>query len=113
MGNLEYIFMKNKYIFTFGSDHLPELADILRPLKVMLIVEAENELKARDIVFSSFIGDKFCTSYDYEKRHEFRDRFNMAEYDLKMFNKYLRLKKIIPKLQKEYRNAKSKIINQI
>ena len=54
---------------------------------VMLIVEAENENKAREIVFNyPGIGEYFCTSYRYTLKHEF-DKFNMTEYTLEDLEK--------------------------
>ncbi len=75
----------NKYIFTFGSRHLKEFN--VNPMEVMLIVEAENEGSARDKVFNfPGIGEYFCTSYRYSRKHEF-NKFNMVEYTLEDLEK--------------------------
>ena len=71
-----------KYIFTFGSNQLPELRHKLNPMDVMLVVEGENEGKAREVVFKSFIGEKFCTSYPYSYKEEFVEKYNMYESTL-------------------------------
>ena len=73
----------SKYIITFGSDQLPEVAHKVRPLKVMLVIEADSEYEARDIALKSFVGKKFCTSYPYSKAQEFKDNYNMEEYSMK------------------------------
>lgn len=79
-----------KWIFTFGSTHLTALEGKVRPLKVMLIVEAENERQARTTVFNSIIGDKFCTSYPYDKYAErFKREYNMGEYTLEQLGAML------------------------
>lgn len=75
----------NKYFFTFGSGHLKEFN--VMPMDVMLVVEAENESKAREMIFNyPGIGEYFCTSYRYSKKHEF-DKFNMIEYKLEDLEK--------------------------
>ncbi len=73
---------KHKYIFTFGSGQLTQLQYVLNPLKVMLVIEDIGEQKARDKVFKSFIGKKFCTSYPYSHAIEFKNKFGMQEYSL-------------------------------
>lgn len=71
----------NKYIITFGSGQL--LGFQVNPLKVALIIEADNENSARQKVFNFYgIGSKFCTSYPYSKIEEFKTKFNMREYTL-------------------------------
>ncbi len=72
----------SRWIITFGSDHLPEIAHKIRPLKIMLIIEAPTEKEARDIVFKSFIGEKFATSYFYSQAERFKEDYNMIEYSL-------------------------------
>jgi hypothetical protein len=53
-----------KYIITFGSSQLDEFC--VNPTSVALIIEAENEMEARKIVFEyPGIGERFCTSYPY------------------------------------------------
>ena len=71
-----------KYIFTFGSNQLPELRHQLNPMDVMLVVEAEDEGEAREKVFESFIGERFCTSYPYSYKEEFIEKYNMYEITL-------------------------------
>ena len=71
-----------KYIFTFGSNHLPELRHQLNPMQVMLVVEAEDEQVSRREVFESFIGERFCTSYPYSYKEEFIEKYNMYEITL-------------------------------
>ena len=72
-----------KYIFTFGSKHLEWLHYKLNPMNVALVVEAENENVARQIVFKSKIGEYFFTSYPYDEFvEEFKSRFGMKEYSL-------------------------------
>ena len=56
----------NKFIITFGSSQLDEF--YVRPNDVALIIEAKNENEARTKVFNfKGIGERFCTSYPYEK----------------------------------------------
>ncbi len=75
----------NKYFFTFGSGHLKEFN--VDSMGVMLIVEAENESKAREVIFNyPGIGEYFCTSYRYSKKHEF-NKYNMIEYKLEDLEK--------------------------
>ena len=70
----------NKYFFTFGSGHLKEFN--VDSMRVMLIVEAENESKAREMIFNyPGIGEYFCTSYGYSMKGDF-DMYNMTEYTL-------------------------------
>jgi hypothetical protein len=70
-----------KTIVTFGSNHLQTVA--VNPMSVILVIEADTELKARQIVFDSFIGKAFCTSYPYEPyAEEFNRDYNMKEYTL-------------------------------
>ena len=73
---------EKKYIFTFGSNQLPELRHQLNPMDVMLVVEAEDEQIARREVFESFIGERFCTSYPYSYKEEFVENYNMYEATL-------------------------------
>ena len=72
-----------KWIVTFGSSHLEELRGKVRPMSVILVIEADTENEARDIVFSSFIGRTFSASYPYSKSIEFQKEYNMVEYTLK------------------------------
>ena len=77
-----------KYIFTFGSNQLPELSYKVRPMELMLVIEAEDEYTARREVFESFIGERFCTSYPYEKyAEEFAEEYGMYEITLDVLNK--------------------------
>ena len=77
-----------KFIFTFGSNQLPDLAHQLRPMELMLVVEGEDEFTARREVFKSFIGERFCTSYPYEKHaEEFAEKYGMYEITLDTLNK--------------------------
>ena len=47
------------------------------------MIEAKNENEARNIVFNSFIKDKFCTSYEYDKHiDEFKNKYKMFEINL-------------------------------
>lgn len=73
-----------KYIFTFGSGQLPWVRERgINVMKVMLVVEAEGEHLARDIVINSKIGIRFCTSYEYDKYAQyFKDEYKMIEYSL-------------------------------
>lgn len=71
-----------KYVITFGSGQLTEF--FVRPTNVMLVIEAENVTEARQRVFDfPGIGEKFCTSYDYEEvKGEFLNKYGMKEYSL-------------------------------
>lgn len=71
-----------KYVITFGSGQLTEF--YVRPVNVMLVIEAENELAARQSVFDfPGIGGRFCTSYKYDEvKDEFINRYGMTEYSL-------------------------------
>lgn len=69
-----------KYIFTFGSDQLEGFA--VNPTHVAAVVEAENMSAAREIVFESIIGGKFCTSYPYDVMEEFKNKYSMYEISL-------------------------------
>jgi len=73
----------NAYIFTFGSSHLNEISLRVSPMKVMLIIEAESEHEAREIVFDSFIGDRFCTSYPISMQTRFTTLHGMVPYRLR------------------------------
>ncbi len=73
----------NKYAITFGSEQLPELKYKLDPMKVILVIEAPTERDARNIVFDSFIGRAFCTSYPDHWIKKFEDEYNMKQYSLK------------------------------
>ena len=69
----------NKYYITFGSRHLQELKHLFNPMKVLLEVEDEDYDEARQKIFDSFIGDKFCTSYrDDQYVLEMKNKFNMT-----------------------------------
>ena len=83
-----------KWIFTFGSDQLPEVHGIISPLKIMLIVEAKTEGLAREKVFNSFIGRNFCTSYPYEPyAKEFKEKYDMIECNFDEFVKKIKEQK--------------------
>lgn len=70
-----------KTIITFGSGQLTNFN--VKPLDVMLVVEADSEKFARQQVFDSVIGTNFCTSYSYEKYvQEFTEQYGMQEYSL-------------------------------
>jgi len=69
-----------KTAFTFGSNQLPRLR--MNPMDVILVIEADTEQEARQIVFDSFIGDKFCTSYPEKYIAEFESEYNMKQYTL-------------------------------
>lgn len=71
-----------KTVITFGSGQLTEF--FVRPTNVMLVIEAENELEARNKVFAfDGIGERFCTSYNYEEvKEEFTAKYGMKEYSL-------------------------------
>ena len=52
-------------------------------MSIMLVIEADTENEARKQVMNSFIGEKFCTSYPYEKyAEEFKTKYDMREIDL-------------------------------
>ena len=73
-----------KWIFTFGSGQLPEVSHKVNPMKVMIVIQTENERDARNQIFDSFIGQKFCTSYPYKPfAEEFVSKYNMKAYTLK------------------------------
>ena len=70
-----------KTIITFGSSQL-EWLDVYSQ-EVALVIEADNEMEARSIVFKSEIGNKYSTSYPYEdKIDEFKAKYGMKEYTL-------------------------------
>lgn len=71
-----------KFIITFGSGQLTEF--YVNPYTVMLVIEAEDENKAREQVFQfPGIGDKFCTSYRYDDVVDvFKIKYGMQEYTL-------------------------------
>lgn len=77
----------SKYIITFGSGQLEGFN--INASSVMLVIEADSEREAREIVFSyEGIGENFCTSYSYEKYAEkFINGFNMKEYSLEDLEK--------------------------
>jgi hypothetical protein len=54
----------------------------LNPMKVALVVEADNEQIARNKVFNSRIGEFFSTSYDYDTNIEKFKAMGMQEYTL-------------------------------
>ena len=80
----------NKYIITFGSDQLQELRHIFNPMKVMVVVHAGSEMDARNMVFKSFIGKNFCTSYPYSEAQEFKDKYNMFEIEFEDITDYIK-----------------------
>lgn len=81
----------NKYLITFGSNQLHQLHGVLNPMKVMIVVEADNEGEARSKIMESFIGPRFCTSYPYKPyAKEFAEKYNMKEYSLKQIEDMVR-----------------------
>jgi hypothetical protein len=71
----------NKYIITFGSAHLPDFQ--VNATYVALIIEAEDENAAREVVFAvPGIGARFAFSYPYSKMPEFAEKYNMVEMTL-------------------------------
>ena len=65
-----------KYIITFGSDHLTAFK--VRALKVAIIIEAKNEQEARKLAFAfDGLGEKFCTSYEYNTIKKSLDRYGI------------------------------------
>ena len=55
----------------------------VRPNDVALIVEANNESEARQIVFDfDSIQGRFCTSYPYSEMKNFRESYGMKEFTL-------------------------------
>jgi len=74
-----------KTIFLFRSTHLPWMKKRgVDPMKVMLVVEADSENEAREIVSASRIGSAFgLIEGDYEKHYKrLRDEEGMVEYTL-------------------------------
>lgn len=71
-----------KTVITFGSGQLTEF--FVRPTNVMLVIEAENVIEARQKAFDfPGIGERFCTSYNYEEvKDEFKNKYGMKEYTL-------------------------------
>ena len=53
-----------KYYFSFGSGQLKEfdIPDFQKD-RTLVVIEAEKESIAREQIFDSIIGGKFCTSY--------------------------------------------------
>lgn len=76
-----------KYIITFGSSQLDEF--FVNPNSVALVIEAENEMEARKIVFDyPSIGERFCTSYPYDGFiDEFTNKYGMKEHSLEDLEK--------------------------
>ena len=70
-----------KYIITFGSGQLQMFNG--NSMDVMLVIEADSEAFARDMVRRTEIGNNFCTSYPYtdEVVEEFI-AYGMKEYTL-------------------------------
>ena len=73
----------NTYIFTFGSSQLPTISSEINPMSIMLIIDAVDEEAARSIVFHSFIGERFCTSYPISMQGEFSSKYGMVPYRLR------------------------------
>ena len=72
-----------KIFITFESISLPELSGVLNPMDVMLVVTGKNTWEAREKVFTSFVGNNFCTSYDYDMHaQDFKDSHGAREYTL-------------------------------
>ncbi len=71
-----------KYAFTFGSGQLKEIQYMVNPMSVILVIEAPDKGTARDIVFGSFIGKNFCTSYPESSIKEFEEKYGMRQYSL-------------------------------
>lgn len=71
-----------KFIFTFSNHNL--VGFDVEQNKVALIVEAEYESYARNMIHSvEDIGKGYCLSYSYEDNMEdFKTRFGLKEYTL-------------------------------
>ncbi len=69
-----------KYLFTFGSGQLKNFN--VAPQHIVVIVEAPDEISARQKVFKSKIGAGFCTSYPYSKLEEFKETYKVVEMTL-------------------------------
>lgn len=71
----------NKYIITFGHGQLTQYP--VDPLSVALVVEAKSVEEARQMIFLSPIGARFCTHYPYnEYIDKFKDVYGMVEWSL-------------------------------
>ena len=71
--------------FSFGSDQLQDFNLPTRSADNILVeVEADTEEDARKLVFNSFIGKKFCTSYtkysDWMKDHQILSLKELTQY---------------------------------
>ncbi len=71
----------NKYIITFGGNHLRDFN--VDSLLTMVVIEAKDENLARAEVFNSKIGAKFCTSYPYSKAEYLKEQYGLVEITLK------------------------------
>lgn len=70
----------NKYIITFGGSQLQEFD--VRPMDVMLVLEADTEEEARQVAREEF-NNRYSSSYQYEKFvHQFKKDYNMVEFTL-------------------------------
>lgn len=63
------------WYFTFGSGQLQNFKIGQDPNRIVLVVEDATEWGARQKVFDSPVGDKFCTSYDYKYAQEYLDSY--------------------------------------
>ena len=71
----------NKYIITFGSNHLEDFA--VNSTSVILVIEALSEGEAREPLFNPPFNGRFSFSYRYNTNAEkFKRLYNMVEYTL-------------------------------
>ena len=90
-----------KTIITFGSEHLEWMHNKLNPLWVALVIEAENENMARQVVLHSRIGKGFAGLYPYEEHIEAFKYMGLSEYTLELLEANIVTKAMVMHLIKK------------
>ncbi len=104
----------NKYIITFGTDHLKEIANLIRPLKAIVTIEASSEKQAREKIFRSFIGKKFCTTYPYEPNAQnFKDDYQSIEIQFNTLVDYIESDIQSREASQLFATNRKKLLNEI
>lgn len=73
MGN--YKTKEDHYYFTFGSGQLKDFNLGAPADQIIIEVAGKNAHDARQKVFNSVIGGKFCTSYDHEAMQKYINNY--------------------------------------